>query len=51
MLILRFLLDIHVEILSGQPGFRKQVKAGNINLGIISIWTVFKALGLDKIQQ
>lgn len=48
-LIWRFLLDIQVEIFSGQLGFRKRVKAGNINLGVISIWTVFKALGLDKI--
>lgn len=42
-LIWRFLLDIQVEIFSGQLGFRKRVKAGNINLGVISIWTIFKA--------
>lgn len=51
MLILRFLLDIQVETFSGQLGFRKQVKAGNINFGVISIRTVFKARGLDEITK
>jgi len=44
MLILRHLLDIQMVMSGGQLDI-----SGNVSLGVISTYTVFKAIGLNEV--